>query len=443
MSLRLIKEEKLNKTVLYSYTHPLEIEKKGVYLIEVTASAKSKLQNFFSGYRADKLNLQIAGKIFDQNASIWNGYLLKGLSKTIVFVLPLRIGCYYLRFIAENKPFLEEIKIYQITDKRIFFKPNINNPAQDGNRRPWYSFIFYNIGLKQFSLTASANKRKSGFFKDDDDDLQLVFNDQRIINKQTNWHKYWYWCGRLLRGTEQTYSQKSDFRPDLNTIELNADRRPLLKRIDLGLDAVKENLPIVKQYKSIAGEDYNRYDEEILKAVDFWNKEFSQQQYTPLELVDPNLVKAIIYIESRIGYYQPPKGYYPAYPDVIQVANDKNPAIHTLNNDGWINPKTGAIARESEFENPQKYKILDYQGKANGGIPEESIKWGVRWLYHKAQKFYGTGPKGELDPPLIREWKTWEQTVIEYNDSERKMQYKEEVWRLYQKGVDPDGKQLW
>lgn len=53
MSLKIIKEEKLNKIVINSYTHPLEIEKEGIYLIEVTALiAERSLELFNYDYRS-------------------------------------------------------------------------------------------------------------------------------------------------------------------------------------------------------------------------------------------------------------------------------------------------------------------------------------------------------------------------------------------------------
>jgi hypothetical protein len=74
--------------------------------------------------------------------------------------------------------------------------------------------------------------------------------------------------------------------------------------------------------------------------------------------------------------------------------------------------------------------------------PEESIFWGVRWLYYKAQIAYGVG-KNQLRPPITREWKIWEQAVIDYNDSNRKQEYQINIWRIYKEGIDPDGNFLW
>jgi len=87
MSLKIIKEEKLDKVVINYHAHSLEIKKEGIYLIEVTASAKSWWQNFFAKFRGSKLKLQIGGESFDQDSSEWNGNILKGLSKTNVYIL--------------------------------------------------------------------------------------------------------------------------------------------------------------------------------------------------------------------------------------------------------------------------------------------------------------------------------------------------------------------
>ena len=63
-------------------------------------------------------------------------------------------------------------------------------------------------------------------------------------------------------------------------------------------------------------------------------------------------------------------------------------------------------------------------------------------MYHKAQKYYGTG-ENNINPPFIREWETWEQAVIGYNGSGRKYEYQKEVWGIYKNGVDPGGNILW
>jgi|GEM_PF-6584933 len=176
-------------------------------------------------------------------------------------------------------------------------------------------------------------------------------------------------------------------------------------------------------YRGVNGkEDYNRYDTLITKAVAEWNKKFCDEKLPPPEPLDSNLVKAMAYVESRMGYFH--SGGYPGFPDIMQIADSRNPAIHTLNNDGWKNRK-GDVAHEYEW---RKGRIidLDYDGEANGSTPQESVRWGVRWLYHCAQ---GISNKN------TRYWRPWREAVRTYNGGGNK-RYEDEVYNIYLQGID-------
>lgn len=176
-----------------------------------------------------------------------------------------------------------------------------------------------------------------------------------------------------------------------------------------------------------SNQNYNRFNQEITQAVTLWNDEFARQKDPPPTALDPNLVKAVVYVESVMGYYKPRrKDAYPGFPDVMQVADPANPAIHVLHDDG---------KEPAEYEvingNLQKVSIPE----ANGDTPAESIKWGTRWLYRKAQKNIQEGSQWR------RGWKTWYEAVEQYNS---RKSYLEDVKKLYEKGVDPrSGYNLW
>lgn len=182
-------------------------------------------------------------------------------------------------------------------------------------------------------------------------------------------------------------------------------------------------------YRGIRGdENYNRFDKEIIGAVRHWNDYFSEQQYPPAELLDPNLVKAIAYGETRMGYED--RGY----PDVMQVGNENDPALHTLNNDGWVNPRTKTVAKEYEWKKGNA-DAIDYNGKANAGTVEASIKWGVRWLYHKAQGIF------KKDGEYRRHWRDWKGAVKGYGPGTE--EYVQKIGRVYKEGIGPQGEVLW
>ena len=139
----------------------------------------------------------------------------------------------------------------------------------------------------------------------------------------------------------------------------------------------------------------------------------------------------MIYVESTMGY-----GIDSNDPDIMQVANPNDPALHTINNDGWSFPSTGEVARENEWING-KVQVLDYHKEAKVVTIRDSIKWGVRWLYHRAQSIEGPG----------RVWFDWKKAVERYGPlpkpSDKKLYYVDKVWNIYTRGVDPKVIKLW
>jgi len=368
--MEIIREEDINCELKEKgFSWYFEVEKQGIYGIEITASAKSWWQNFLRlrlFFKDDDLTVKIDGIAFPKKSGkrglfdgevAWNGNNLKGLKKTNFFIIKLQSGKHTLDFLVDQSPKLEKIKIYQIGESEISYLPKDNLPIEDGNRRQWLTIILVNLDLNFLKIKASAKQGKRFLiFKRDDSDLKLIINGEIQKNKEPKSHKNWYWCGRTLKGKEKIFEKELDLKPALHYIELWADRTPKVQEIKVRISE-KIICPVFTlddvqtyTYKGVKrDEDYNRFDKEILEAVNEWNKHFFAQEYPPKEPLHPNLVKAMIYVETRMGYYIPPEEYYPSYPDVMQVADPRNPAIHTLNNDGWIDPETGKVAREYEI----------------------------------------------------------------------------------------------
>lgn len=157
-------------------------------------------------------------------------------------------------------------------------------------------------------------------------------------------------------------------------------------------------------YSANPKEDYNRYDATIEEVVDYWNAEFLKDTYPPKDLLDPNLVKAILYQESRVGN-DPAAGI-----NVMQVGNPGDPSLRTLRGElpeYWIHNG--------------KQELLKYDAKI--GEAKDSIYWGVRWLYHKAQV---------ITDDNRRYWRTWKEAVHEYGPGTQA--YTNSVWSIYTKG---------
>ncbi len=293
------------------------------------------------------------------------------------------------------------------------------------DRIPWLVFIGANsISLSTFSITATAEKRQQ-----DDDDLRVSIDSAIIKNDSTNAHHDWYWCEKILKGAPKIFKKDFDKNVSPIRIDLDADGTPVINTLEITVSS-KETRPLIFTAKDVRPytfkgvndrEDYNRFDTEIVDAANHWNLAFNDR-YPPPELLHPNLVKAMIYVESRMGYFE--TGGYPSYPDVMQVANPSNPAIHALNNDGWRNTK-GVLAQEREWKDGA-IATLDYKNSANGMSSGESILWGTRWLYHCAQG---------ITEEKTRYWKPWKEAVKLYNGGGNPT-YAQEVYDVYLRGVD-------
>jgi len=438
--MRSILEEKFNKYIKNEFVYDFDISETGLYVIEISSQAKDWLRNtlkFISFFQDDDLAVKIDngefpklnGKrgLFDSEAA-WNGNKLKGHSQINIFFIHLDAGKHTLRFIANQSPFLETVRIYQVANEQnVVFEPVKNYQIESGNRRPWLIFILVNLELERLKIQANANQKQG-----DDDDLQLKINGERQINDTLKSHKYWYWCGRVLKGQSKTFDKKLNLAAGLHYIELWADNTPVLESVEMALirkdkKSGKDSFITPYTYKGVGGsEDYNRYDTTIETVVDDWNNEFLNQTEPPPTLLDPNLVKAIIYIETRMGYYENEADDYPSYPDIMQVANPQDKAIHVLRDDGKENTEYEIIKG--------KLKRL-FEQEANADTYQESIKWGVRWLYHKAQNNI------QEDSNWRREWVSWKEAVLGYGPGTK--DYRDKVWKIYRDGIDPQGNKLW
>lgn len=160
-------------------------------------------------------------------------------------------------------------------------------------------------------------------------------------------------------------------------------------------------------YKGVSGdEDYNKYDEIIKNVVKYWNSQFATDTNPPSALLDPNLVKAICYQESRIGNDSR------AEVDIMQVGYPDNPAIKTLQgklSEYWLH---NDVVQTLSYPEAKVVSVYD------------SVYWGVRWLYHKAQG---------LDESNQRFWRSWQAAVKRYGSGTEK--YADDIWKIYTDGV--------
>lgn len=242
--MRLVLEEKFNKHIKKEFEFSFDISENGLYIIEISGLAKSWLQNtlkFFSFFKDDDLAVIIDGRefpklsgkkgLFDGEAA-WNGNKLRNFQQVNAFFVYLNAGKHTLRFVADQSPYLETVKIYQTTgEKNIIFEPFKHYQIVSGNRRPWLKLVLVDLALEGLKIQASADQKHG-----DDDDLQIRINGKRQINSTAGAHKYWYWCGRVLKGQSKVFEKKLNLSAGLHYIELLADNVPVLDFVLLQLN---------------------------------------------------------------------------------------------------------------------------------------------------------------------------------------------------------------
>lgn len=427
------KKRKISKAEETSFT----TKASGLYLVKISGIVKNEKQ--LGGTDDEDLRIEIDKRKFPQlnnleryfdSPASFSGGTSKGLKKTIYFILSLDTGKHTISLIPDISAILVEIEVLKVSEGAYLNELGllINEQAEDGDRRSWITFVLVNLSLNEFTVELDLKRR---FI--DSDDVKVIIDGNIKRNNKSILHKLWYFVASLLTGENQTETFPVNLSKDLHYIEFWADRMPALHAVKFVLlEAVSEFE--LKQYTDTKfGRDYNKLDEYIIKVTNFWNNFFLNQTFPPVEPLDPDLVKAILYRESRLGYF-PNKNIT----DVMQVWDPENPARDA------ILGKTPA----NEFISQNKIGHLSYSYPADRIPPkvetrEESIFWGIRWLYHKAQ-YILENDDGTLTPPYIRKWRNWKEAVRSYNGNpELVEEYIEEVFSVYEKGVDLEGNILW
>ncbi|NQU82417.1 MAG: cell wall hydrolase [Parcubacteria group bacterium] len=281
-------EEKIGKRLKEkSFEWGFDVEKQGLYGIEVTASAETWKHNFFSpsslwkriksktiikdlfnlrSFRSkdDNLKVKIDNKLSFDNRAKWNGNTLKGAKQTNLFITHFEQGKHTLNLTVAQQPRLETIRVFQIQGTTISYLPKHNHPPEQGNRRQWLTIVLINLGLGTLSVKASAKKGTwYSIFRRDDDDLKLIINKTIQKNYDKKCHKYWHWCGRALKGESKQFQETLNLPPDTHYIEFWADRSPLIENIELEIidnkEQMLEEIRPTEEYKRIPTVDDPRW----------------------------------------------------------------------------------------------------------------------------------------------------------------------------------------
>jgi len=193
------------KTIKEKLDYSVNVDATGLYSISISARVKSKKQTDTSD--DEDLQIEIDGKKFREIPPVdkpqyknippaFNGSKLKNLKKTVIFFIWLEKGLHTISLIPDipdRSGYIENIDIKKIEDiQKVKFA--INEQAEDGNRRPWFTFVFVDLALK--SITADVTVKWRGL---DSDDVKLIINNKIKKNNLSLFHRNWLWSTNILK----------------------------------------------------------------------------------------------------------------------------------------------------------------------------------------------------------------------------------------------------
>jgi len=237
--------EQIPKLISKETQFPFNIDKFGLYAISI--SAICSIKNDLRVEIDNKLLRELPPEKNIQKYNIppaWNGTKLKGLIQTNIFLLQLNKGEHNITFFPKNEAIVESWKINLIKDSsKIEF--SIEQQAEDGDKRPWFTFSLIDLPIK--SITAKASVFWHFW---DGDDIKLIVDNKIENNTNSRLWKDWVWHAttkQLIFGTKQ---EQKTFETNLDTnihyIEIWADRTPTLHNITFNLgDFVLKRIPTV------------------------------------------------------------------------------------------------------------------------------------------------------------------------------------------------------
>ncbi|MBI4999753.1 cell wall hydrolase [Candidatus Gottesmanbacteria bacterium] len=233
------------------------------HLIVLTARAKSERQASENATDDEDLIVKIDGKTFPKlnsdrlkdSPAAFSGGGLHNLSKSIYFLTCLKGREHSIILETDKDPntaTFESLQVYTIDLLDKTFTLEVNQQAEDGDRRSWITFALDDLPLKSATPTLTYSRRKR-----DSDDVKIIINGEVQRNILTNIkHFLWRFVGFLLPKLFPTKTETEiltvSLSQGLHYLELHADRMPILKEIafDFGTSPpIPEGVPTVDNPK--------------------------------------------------------------------------------------------------------------------------------------------------------------------------------------------------
>lgn len=253
-----------NAPLNHQLTESFYIEKTGVYLVVIEASAKSWWQNFPQLLRRFFADDELTTTLFVDPAEKigqgikWNGNDLHGLVKIGAILTKLTPGNLEIVFEPKQTPLIRSIGVYEVTGGKLDLLSCISPNNEGGNRRPWLEITFNDVILQEIKTTARTEEGRAHLnFLRDDDDLQIAVNGKIIHNDLAGSHDNWYWCGRVQKGLGRELTINPDEGIGIKNICFRSDRTPVIETLDLIL--IKKPLSDVREIKNLITKEALRY----------------------------------------------------------------------------------------------------------------------------------------------------------------------------------------
>src|SRR3989338_2300711 len=154
------------------------VPKDGFYAVFVSARCQSGKQ---SGNRSgEDLRVEIDNHKFREIPAAdkpqyqdipvaWNGSQLNGLKKTVIFIMGFPEGEHTINFIPDKGATIEAGPLIEPINSTSDIWFNLQEQAEDGDRRPWYAIALIDLPLKKLSAEVTAGWRFG-----DSDDVKLI-----------------------------------------------------------------------------------------------------------------------------------------------------------------------------------------------------------------------------------------------------------------------------
>ncbi len=224
------------KKITERFDYALRVPEIGIYSISIAARCHSGEQTGTRG--GENLRVEIDGRAFREIPSVskpqyqdipasWNGTLLKGAKQTVIFILYLRAGEHTITFIPQEGASIEREPVISLIQDLSAINFDPEEQAEDGDRRPWFTFAFIDLPLASFSIDASTR-----WHWRDGDDIKLIIDGE--IQKNTSplsvFHRNWLWSSFPFQNERQEKTFTPALLKGIHYVELWADRTPTLHR---------------------------------------------------------------------------------------------------------------------------------------------------------------------------------------------------------------------